>query len=248
MSVKEAALRAIRWFGYDLVHSSGKIPLCSVLNHLCRKGLRLRIVYDIGAFNGSWATALKNCLSTSPEFILFEPNESHLQELRATGFLTFTQLLGDENGEIAFYSRAETGDSIYREKTARFDSVAPVSMQMRRLDDLVAAENLPVADLIKIDVQGAELKVIRGARSALQNSQLIYLEMPILQYNSGAPSFEAVLGELLERDFLPYAVLENHRHSNVLVQVDMLLIHRQALETLFGVESSQAAKKFLQES
>ncbi len=231
----------LRRFGYEVIRNPVNSSLCAVLNELDHAGLKLDVVYDIGAFDGSWATRLRKCLSGSPAFILFEPNEAHRDRLQATTFQFFTVLLGDENADVQFFSRAETGDSIFKERTPRFEDTAPIVTAMQRLDDVVSAERLPDASLIKIDAQGAELKILRGAKQALASAQLVYLEMPVMQYNCGAPSFDSVLNELLDYGYFPYALLDHHHHANVLVQTDMLFINRSAFSSMFGSDNLRLA-------
>jgi hypothetical protein len=47
-------------------------------------------------------------------------------------------------------------------------------------------------DLIKIDVQGAEMDVLLGAQECLQSAQDLILELQSDDYNMGSPKFEEV--------------------------------------------------------
>lgn len=93
----------------------------------------------------------------------------------------------------------------------------------RTLDE-VAAEDLPDArDLfLKIDVQGAELQVLRGGAATLARSELVQLEVALLHYNEGAPLMPEVIAFMAERGFLPIEISGMSRPRDVLVQIDLL--------------------------
>lgn len=53
--------------------------------------------------------------------------------------------------------------------------------------------NLPKPDLIKMDIQGAELDVLKGAADYLVEAEHIILGLQRVEYNKGAPLRETVL-------------------------------------------------------
>eukprot|EP00913_Durusdinium_trenchii_P033413 g31281.t1 len=56
-------------------------------------------------------------------------------------------------------------------------------------------------DLLKADVQGAELTVLLGGLKTLSQAQLVLLEAPVLPYNEGAPSFSEVIAFMAAHHF-----------------------------------------------
>lgn len=54
-----------------------------------------------------------------------------------------------------------TGDSINKERTHHFNNCLPLKKECKQLDTIFKNENY---DLIKIDVQGAEIKVLEGRK------------------------------------------------------------------------------------
>ena len=48
-------------------------------------------------------------------------------------------------------------------------------------------------DLIKIDVQGSELDILKGATKVLKQCDNIILEMQYVDYNKGAPKAQEVI-------------------------------------------------------
>ena len=63
----------------------------------------------------------------------------------------------------------------------------------KTLDTVVRERGFPKPDFIKIDVQGAEQDVIRGALETMKSVQHLIVEMQCVHYNEGAP----LVGETL---------------------------------------------------
>src|SRR6185437_10844752 len=106
-------------------------------------------------------------------FVLFEANRDHAGALAATGHRHVIAALGGEDGGARAFHVPRAGDvtgaSLYVENTSHYTEA---NLQVRevataRLDTLVACDKLPSPDLVKIDVQGAELEVLAGAGATL---------------------------------------------------------------------------------
>jgi hypothetical protein len=63
----------------------------------------------------------------------------------------------------------------------------------RTLDSVVKERAFPPPDMIKIDVQGAELDIVRGATEALSSANVLIVEMQCVNYNDGAPLVDETL-------------------------------------------------------
>lgn len=55
------------------------------------------------------------------------------------------------------------------------------------LDDVYARDNLEYPDLIKMDVQGYELNVLRGARNVLSRARCLVIELCLRDFYQGQP-------------------------------------------------------------
>jgi glycosyltransferase involved in cell wall biosynthesis len=76
--------------------------------------------------------------------------------------------LSDEKG-VAKMSVRGGGSSFFRHLSNEF-----VEVQVERLDDFVEREKIERVDAIKIDVEGAELRVIRGAEVIAEAMEAIW--------------------------------------------------------------------------
>ena len=81
---------------------------------------------------------------------------------------------------------------------------------------------------IKIDVQGAELDVLRGAQQTLAKTEVLQLEVPLLRYNEGAPTIEEEISFLSDHGFVIYDIAGFIRPKGHLAQMDMLFVRRES--------------------
>lgn len=182
----------------------------------------VRSVLDIGAYRGDFAR-LSQKLFPGASITCIEADErqdKYLQE-----FNTLFCLLGSKNKKVNFYTLPEdactTGSSMYRENTIYYQRPIVIKKQCYKLDDL----DLEEFDLIKLDVQGAELDVLKGGEKYLERTKPTYLllETALQEYNQGAPLASELIAYLFEcgyglRDIIDLMYDDN----NQLLQVDFL--------------------------
>jgi len=83
--------------------------------------------------------------------------------------------------------------------------------------------------LLKIDAQGYELEILRGAMKVLPLIDAILLEIAVIEINKGAPLLNEVLGFMKTLGFVAYEILEIHRRplDGALNQIDFTLCVRE---------------------
>lgn len=136
----------------------------------------------------------------------FEPNLEECEKLRNTRgdkHRYYPYFIGD-GGPATYYetNRTMTG-SLYRpnqvllEKFHNLHELTTLqrthTVETKRLDDI---EDIGDVDLIKIDTQGAELDIFKGATKALASATLIQTEVEFLELYEGQPLFADVDGYL----------------------------------------------------
>ncbi len=160
-------------------------------------GLDFKTIYDIGACVLHWTNKAK-LFWPRAQYVAFEGMEDVLpmykEEHAKNGLIGLSGcILSDEDGrEVNWYENTTHpgGNSYYKENTEfseKANELFPVGKPRETvtLDTLVDRFNLPVPELIKIDVQGAELDVLRGATKTLKSCNYIILEAQKVDYNIG---------------------------------------------------------------
>ncbi len=197
------------------------------LLNLMEKSVKINVIYDIGAYRGEWSSLLNKTSLKNKEFFLFEANEENKEYLKTLNFKYFIQVLSDKEKNVDFYSQASTGDSYFIEQTNLYkNDCKPKLKKTSTIDNLIKNNNLPVPNFIKIDTQGSELDILKGASKSLSNCSLIYLECPIIEYNLKSPNLNDYIEYLNSIDFIPYDICDTHRIDNVLIQIDILFIKK----------------------
>ena len=90
--------------------------------------------------------------------------------------------------------------------------------------------NLPIPNLLKIDTQGSELDILSASTSVLGKTEIILCEMPIIEYNMGAPQIYEYLSFFKNYDYIPVEIAQVHKAEDTLLQIDFVFMTRSAKE------------------
>ena len=136
------------------------------------------VCYDIGGYRGFSAGIM--ALAGAAKVFVFEPvaaNQRAISRLCSLNPTLPLQLLpmavGRTDGVVRLKvmpdsSMAKLADSDFQ---ADVPPVEEIEVTACRIDTLVAAKRIPPPDVIKIDVEGAELDVLRGAAGTLRDGK-----------------------------------------------------------------------------
>lgn len=153
---------------------------------------------DIGAHFGEFASTVKIYFPEAG-IVCIEANKDCETILQSTGFEYHIALLGSlNNSKVIFFKNKEditsTGNSIYKELTPHYrdDNIIKEQLIMVTLDEFFANKEKNF-DIIKIDTQGSEIDILKGASSLISNTKGIILEVSYTPYNKNAPLEQEVI-------------------------------------------------------
>lgn len=174
--------------------------------------IRHPVIIDGGAHVGSTAVEYLKKFPGAHIFS-FEPFEESIEKFKknihsATNVELIPMGLSDSSGERTLYvngysptnsllQRPSTGKRYYPRKAA---GVGECLIQTVSIDDFIDSRKLEEVHILKLDVQGAELLVLKGAEKALNQNKigLLCLELSFVPlYESGALYYE--VSEFLSR-------------------------------------------------
>jgi|ERR1700722_1947287 len=152
---------------------------------LIRKHLRPGMTFiDVGANKGDFTLLAARLAGSSGRVISIEPepdNHSILQRSIALNNYSNIRVLqialsdrdGTSNLQIGSTSGAHT-------LSPEFNGLRTIAVPTRTLDGIVAEQGLRAVDMLKIDVQGLELAVLRGAAETLRANPriVVLLDLP----------------------------------------------------------------------
>jgi len=163
-----------------------------------------KVIYDIGACVLHWTNEAEKIWPDS-KFIAFEAMDECEFLYKEKGIEYAIGALGDKQRIVDFYKNTyhPAGNSYYLqnvlvapETPQYFNESHKIKTGLMPLDTVVKMGNFPAPDLIKIDVQGAEMDIIKGAQETLKTVQHLILELQEVEYNTGAPLREQVIDYL----------------------------------------------------
>ena len=184
--------------------------------------IEINTVLDIGAHKGKWTQEFKKHYPNAKS-LMIEANEDHIDDLIRTGHYILA-LIGKDNEEVDYYMCEDKdnteGNGIYKENTN-----VPFTSKKRRtvtLDSLLPGQKF---DLIKMDVQGAELDIIQSSPGFIHNAKYLWIELQPHNYNIGAPSAGKVIGYLNQIGFEMITIDEVNVGSGVIIGMDMIFVN-----------------------
>ncbi|MEO0690711.1 MAG: FkbM family methyltransferase [Pseudomonadota bacterium] len=198
------------------------------LQRLAQRGLRIRSIVDIGAFHGNWSE-MAHGIWPSASITMVEANQDKEPVLsrvaeRLGADLHFN-LLGPEDDDPVEFFVMESGSSVFEENSPL--DRRKTKLSTKTLDTLLAGKQV---DLIKIDTQGFELEVLKGASKSLEAAKAVLLEISLIQINKGAPLIAEVIAFMDERGFAVCELLELHRRplDQATNQIDLLFVPKSS--------------------
>jgi FkbM family methyltransferase len=138
--------------------------LNNFLEHCQDNSIKFNTVIDIGAWCGTWSLAVG---SLAKSIVAFEPDELHfqcLQKNKLSSMTCYNVALGSQEQTVGL-----SKDSFTQAKHITDTG----TIQMQTLDSY----NLTDVDFIKIDVEGYEMEVLKGAANTLQNAKYLMIEL-----------------------------------------------------------------------
>lgn len=198
-------------------------------NHFLTKCLRSTgtgVVIDVGANRGDY-TKLVSSLNPSARIYAFEPHPKTYQSLMvnvggAKNVTAINKGLSETQGVLDLYDyENQDGSShatLFKDVLIRLHGSSKVvahQVQLLSLDDFVKQENIDEISLLKIDTEGNELSVLRGALDTIKAKKIKLVHIEFNEMN--------VISKVFFKDF--WDLLQDYRLYRLLPH-DMLLIKK----------------------
>src|SRR5262245_8346079 len=148
------------------------------LRRVRAQGVVPQEIVDVGASDGCWT---RDCLRVFPDarYLLIEPLPQHASQLAALraqhrNVAVWQGGLASVPGELELLAHGDQSSFLASDS---FPTQVTQRVEVRTLDSFLDSPALKAPDLIKADVQGFELQVLRGAKKCLETAQLLLLEV-----------------------------------------------------------------------
>lgn len=213
--MKNALIRFFRFFGLNLQRHSD--PYKDILRLLELNSQYT--VLDCGAYKGAkaqqvlklWPAARVYCFEPQPE-VFRHLEERFADEKRCTAVM---KALSDQPGSMNLYVTSEQyTSSLLEPKEKEIHTEQVVAVDVTTIDQFVAESGITDVRLIKLDLQGNELKALEGARKTLLNCDAVLTEINFRERYQGCTAFHELYGFLVESGFTLYKLYDIHGYPN----------------------------------
>src|SRR5690606_688553 len=216
--------------------SSGGRSLASFQLNLAIKNYcsNFKTILDVGANKGQFAFAASQIFPEA-DIYSFEPVPDVYQTLKRntkkmTKIQTFNKALGAEIGKIKFYknkySHASSALPIHDNQKKLIpgtSDVEEIEVEVSTLNDFLAGIDVVSPSLLKLDVQGYEKEVIKGASNVFDKIYYILFETSFIEMYQGEPLFDEMHEFVKEKGFKILAPVGFLQTDNLQIpQMDIL--------------------------
>jgi FkbM family methyltransferase len=205
----------------------------SCLRQALQNGLKPETIIDVGAARGTPAL-----YDVFPEarHILIEPLEEYIPDLDSlVSKLNKAEYIiaaaTATPGNIVINVHPDlVGSSIYKENENSDVNGVERTIPALTLDEICNERGTKGPYLLKIDTQGAELEVLKGAKTILEDTELVILEVSFFEFFKSGPQVYDCMNFMKERGFVAYDIfgLQYRLLDGAMSQVDIAFTREQS--------------------
>lgn len=203
------------------------------LTRIKQLGFSPTCICDIGASNGSWTKSISEVFPDAT-FHMFEPQAENpeyklglLEVVNSNIKCTLHSLaLGSESAKLSLsISPNPLGSSLLVEESSNYFP-SSTTVDVIPLDQMVKQSAIPYPQLLKLDVQGYELEILKGATEVLKHAEVILVESWLVRgYGSKTPLLLELSQWLAQHGFFLFDFSGNYRDERgILVSQDCFFV------------------------
>lgn len=190
------------------------------------------IIFDVGAHVGEYSNRIMK-LTPRARVYAFEPHPKTFARLRRDavehGYTALNVGCGDRRGSLSLYDYSDDDGSphasLYREVIEALHRGRAVEhrVELIVLDDFIAEHGISKVNLVKIDTEGYELKVLEGLRRAIAHDMIDAIQFEFNSMNVISRCFLRDFFDILRQYWfyrmLPGGVVPLGEYSPVLCEI-----------------------------
>ena len=194
-------------------------------------GFNFSTIIDVGAAVGGYSKAA-HIIFPNAKIYAFEPIPDSFDKLKSIAnkiknMQCFNFALSDKEGETEFHLNEFSYSSSLLKMTDTHKTIYPfaknetiVKVKTSKLDSIL--NELGGNVFLKMDVQGSELSVLKGAANLLKEIDVIQLEVSFMNFYEGQASVENIIIFLKSFSFNAFLQVSPILHKNKLMYSDFI--------------------------
>jgi FkbM family methyltransferase len=196
--------------------TSGEIMVLKYLRDYYKTQESL-IIFDVGANVGEYSKLLDDFFCNKAMIYAFEPSQKAYQELiknnTKKNFIPNNFGFSDCNQKRLLYSNYEGSclASLYQRQLKHFDIdfVHHEEIETKTIDAYCATNNIQQIHFLKLDVEGHELNVLKGAEHMLTMGLIDFIQFEFGGCNIDSKTFYQDFYYILSDDYKIYRILKD---------------------------------------
>ncbi|GAB4240206.1 MAG: FkbM family methyltransferase [Stanieria sp.] len=174
------------------------------------------VIFDVGANRGKYSLICQQ-LNPNSKIFCFEPhpqNFSYLKnQIKSPNIVLFNQALSEQQGKLFLYDYKNNNGSTHATlskgviETIHRSESTTVEVEVSTVDQVIQNYNLEKIALLKIDVEGHELKVLAGAKEAIQQGKIEIIQFEFTHINTVSKVFMKDFVDFLGENYNFYRLL-----------------------------------------
>ena len=167
------------------------------------------ILFDLGSNLGTFTKFfLKNTIIKNLKIYSFEPNNDlfRLQKnifKRSKNIVIDNLAMSNSVGKLNFYQTKISSQSSLKNNWIEDEEDIEKSywVQTQTLDGYVTANNIEIINFLKIDCEGSDLDILKGAKNLLSSKKIRYIKIETYFQDEMKKNFQAINKFLIENDY-----------------------------------------------
>lgn len=212
-----------------------------IFSRLAKKGYQPQVIFDVGASNGCWSTIINEVFPNS-QYHLFEPLVNYVSDYQSVmesiliihpNFTLHPYALGDKSTDVVM----NVFDDPVGSTSLSIDSTGlqtkEIAVKRLTIEDAIESLQIPCPQVIKIDTQGSELAILKGASNILHKVDVLLLETWLYQgYGVNTPLWTDLATWLLQFDFHLWDIADSYRNEEgILTSMDCFFVNANSVLT-----------------
>jgi len=241
--MKKSLKKIINKFGYTLKKAESRKPtlnssskdylLFNFYTTIQKMGFTPQHIVDVGANHGTWT---REALRYFPDayYTLLEPQnwlKKSFQDILDTNSKVKYYPVGAGENEGSFYftivDRDDSCSFRYSQEEAKKAGFEQIEIPVVTLNNLLENSNLPVPDIIKIDAEGLDIDVLKGATNFFGKTEIFMVEAGVVN-KSFDNSFLKLINFMDENNYRLFDITDINRpfQPQVLWLVELVFVKK----------------------
>ena len=202
----------------------------AALGHLVSKKFSPAVVLDIGAGKGYWSRRAGKFFRHA-EFFMLDPLEENEESLRSwcenDPRCHYLLLAAGEEAKDQYVNMTPDCDgSSLLEYYGGSRSPSRRLVRVETVDALLSSKQIKPPELVKIDVQGYEMKVLRGGLRMFDTAEVFIVETSLFKFMPECPRVHEIVSFMAEKSFFLFdlAGFLRRPYENDLAQIDLVFV------------------------